>query len=130
MTGALKVVMIVYGVVLVIMGLMNMTMHDLVSGLYGIGQMPGFVLWMGSIIGALLLSIGVWVIVAGRDPLRNIYLVKLIITKAILGVVVTVYAILVGYVEFSQVGGIIILDAVFAVALLALYPWRAASLEE
>ena len=127
MIKALKIVMIIYGVLLILMGLLDITMHDLVIQMYGFSEGPSYVLWMGEVIGALFIAIGVWVIVAGRDPLRNIYWVKLVITVCILGLAVTIHSILVGYVDFSQVVGSIIYDGVFAVAFLALYPWRAAS---
>ena len=130
MVKALKVAMIVYGVIMILAGLMDIFMHDLVTGFYGVGEASGFVLWMGSVIGVLLLSIGVWLIVVGRDPLRNIYFLKLVITKTILCVVISVYSAAVGYVDYSQVMGIIILNAVFAVAFLVLYPWRVASISD
>jgi hypothetical protein len=44
----------------------------------------------------------------------------------ILAVVISSYSIIQGAVDFSQIGIGIIQDGVFAVALLAFYPWRAA----
>ncbi len=41
-------------------------------------------------------------------------------------VVVGISSIIQGYVSFSQTGAVIIMDALFAVAFLVLYPWRAA----
>ena len=73
--------------------------------------------------GAVFIAAGVWVIVAARDLLRHINWVRFEITKSILVPIVTVYSIIQGYVHFSQVGMILILFAVFAVALLAFYPW-------
>jgi hypothetical protein len=126
MVKALKVVLIIYGVILILAGLADIIIPDQVAEGYGIGEIPGYAKWMAAGMGAIFIAAGVWVIAAGRDPLRHIYWVKFVITKSILAVVVTVYSIAQGYVDFSQVGGLIILDAVFAVAFLALYPWRAA----
>jgi hypothetical protein len=72
----------------------------------------------------IVIAIGVWAIAAGRDPLRNIYMVKLLITLNILLLILSLYSISQGYLDFSAVLVHIILDVVFAVALLALYPWR------
>jgi hypothetical protein len=94
--------------------------------MYGFGEVASYVNWMGEIIGAMFIAIGVWVIAAGRDPLRHINWVKFVITVSLLAVVVSAHSILVGYVDFNQVAGSIIFDGIFAVALLALYPWRAA----
>ncbi len=126
MLKALKVVMIVYGVVHILLGLMDLTMHDLVAALYGFGEVARYVNWMGEVIGAIFIAMGVWVIVAARDPLRHIYWVKFAITASSLVLVVGVHSIFVGYVDFSQVGGSIVLAGIFAVALLASYPWRVA----
>jgi hypothetical protein len=130
MIKALKVVMIVYGVILICGGLMDIFAHDVVIRMYGLTEVASFVKWMGEIIGAAFIAIGVWVVAASRDPLRDITWVKLVITKGLLTVVVTVHSIIAGFVDFSQVGQIIILDAVFAVAFLVLYPWRAARISE
>jgi hypothetical protein len=51
--------------------------------------------------------------------------VKFVITLCILAVVADVYSIIKGYVDFSQIPGYIIIDSLFAVLLLAFYPWRA-----
>jgi hypothetical protein len=126
MTTALKVVMIVYGVILILGGLADIVIPDQVAEMYGLGECPGYVKWMAAGMGTILIAAGVWLIAAGRDPLRHIYWVKFVITKSILTVVVTAYSTAQGYVDFSQVMGLIIVDAVFAVAFLALYPWRAA----
>lgn len=126
MLKALKVVMIVYGVVHILLGLMDITMHELVATLYGFGEVARYVNWMGEVIGALFIAIGVWVIFAARDPIRHINWVKFAITTSSLVLVVSVHSILVGYVQFSQVGGSIVLAGIFVVALLASYPWRMA----
>ena len=126
MVKALKVVMIVYGALMILMGLLDITMHDLVAKMYGFGEVASYAKWMGEVIGAIFIAIGVWVIVAGRDPLRHINWVKFVITVSLLAVVVSVHSILVGYVDFSQIKVSIIFDGIFAVAFLALYPWRAA----
>ena len=130
MIKALKVVMIVYGVVLILMGLLDIFAQDVVIEMYGFGEVASYVKWMGEVIGAAFIAIGVWVVVAGRDPLQHICWVKFVITKALLTLVVTVHSVIVGYVDFNQVGVGIIFDAVFAAAFLALYPWRAARLSK
>jgi hypothetical protein len=70
-------------------------------------------------------KVGVWVIVASRDPLRHISWVKFVITMSIIAVIAGVYSIIQGYVEFSQVMVSTLFDGISAVVFLALYPWRA-----
>jgi hypothetical protein len=45
-------------------------------------------------------------------------------------VLVTIHSIVAGFVDFGQVGQLIILYGIFAVLFLALYPWRAARRSE
>ena len=74
--------------------------------------------------GGIYVAAGIWVVAAGRDPVRYISWVKFAITKCVLTVFVNLYAIAQGYIVFSQVGRGIITDAVFGIALLSFYPWR------
>ena len=95
----------------------------------GLGEIPDVcspAMYSMAMVGISFIAAGVFLIVAGRDPLRHINWVKLAIWWAILAVVAGLYSIVQGYVNFSQVGVTIILDAVFAVAFLVFYPWRQA----
>ena len=117
MVKALRVVLIVYGAILLLMGLGGIIIPDQVSGLFGIEEITDDIMYLAAIVSTFSLSIGIWLIIVGRDPLGNIYWVKFAITKAILFVVVEAYLIIKGYVGFNQIGVALILDAVFAVDL-------------
>ena len=130
MVKSLKVVMIVVGTIGILAGLSNIVIPDQAAKLYGFGQIADYVRWISALGGASFVAAGSWVIVASRDPIRHINWVKFEITKCLLFVAVTAYSIIRGYVDFSQVGMLLILFAVFAVAFLAFYPWRAARLSE
>jgi len=124
MVRALRVVLIIYGVILLAMGLGGIILPEQVIELFGIGEVTDDIMYLSVIISTFSISIGIWLIIAGRDPLGNIYWVKFAITKVLLFVVVEVYLIIQGYVDFSQVGMAIITTAVFTAALLVFYPWR------
>lgn len=130
MIKALRVVLIVYGALYLVLGLGGIIFSDQVSGMFGIEEITDDIMYLVAIISVFSISAGVWLIIAGRDPLGNIYWVKFAITKAILSVVVEVYLIIQGCVDFNQVMVAIILDGVFAVLFLAFYPWRAARIIE
>lgn len=125
MRRALKVTLIVFGAVLILEGLIDIIIPDQRARLMGLGEIAGYVKLLMAILGATWVAVGVWLIVAGREPLLHINWVKFAITKCILVVVVSLSSIILGYVNFSQGGPLVILDAVFAVAFLAFYPWRA-----
>ncbi len=130
MIKALRVVLIVYGVILLVMGLGGIIFPDQISGLFGIEEVTDDIIYLAVIVSAFSISLGIWLIIAGRDPLGNIYWVKFAITKTVLFVVVELYLIIQGYVDFNQIVAAIILDGVFAVLFLALYPWRVARISE
>ena len=124
MIKALKVVMIVFGAIGILAGLSDIIVPEQGAKLYGFGEMADYVRWKLALGGASFVAAGIWVIVASRDPIRHINWVKFEITKSLLFTVVTAYAMARGYVSFSQVGGLLILFAVFAVLFLVFYPWR------
>ena len=124
MIKALKVTMIIWGTIAILAGLQYIIFPEQAAERAGFGQIADYVRWFNAFSGAIFISCGVWVIVASRDPIRHINWVKFEITKTLLVLAVTVYSIIQGYVHFSQIGPILVLFAVFAVAFLALYPWR------
>ena len=126
MTKALKIVMIVFGAILVLVGLVNILFPGQWGEMHGMQEGPGYLMWIAALMGVISITVGVWIIIAGRDPLRDINWVKFAITWCILALVIHIYSIIKGYVDFNQVVGFVIIDAVFAILFLALYPWRRA----
>jgi len=130
MVRALRVALFAYGVIGLIIGLVALVFPDQMSEVFRFKETTDDIIVLSAVTGTFSIATGFWLIVAGRDPLRNIYWVKLVITKAILAVVVAVYLIVRGYSDFNQIGSMIIIDGIFAVAFLILYPWRATSINE
>jgi len=124
MITALRVVLIVFALIGIVAGLANIIMPAQVAEMYGFGTIADNMRWIMALGGAGFIAAGIWVIAASRDPIRHIYWVKFEITKGLLLVVVTAYAIMRGYVTFGQVGAMLILFAVFSTLLLVFYPWR------
>ena len=83
MIKALKVVMIVFGVLLILMGIINLFMPEQWAEMHGMGGGPSYVKWMAALSGVFVITVGFWVIVAGRDPIRHINWVKFLITFCI-----------------------------------------------
>ncbi|MCX5997218.1 MAG: hypothetical protein NTV42_06350 [Chloroflexi bacterium] len=126
MIRALKAVLIVFGVTEILLGLMLVIFPDQAASMVGISKAAGYLLYTMASLGMCLIAPSVFLIVAARDPLRHINWVKFAILWCILGVLGGLYAVVQGAVTFNQVGMQIIMDAVFAVLFLALYPYRAA----
>ena len=126
MIRALKVTMIVYGVLGILCGGLYVVIPRQLDVMFGYELGPAYIAAMEVTLGMCFIAACVFLIAAARDPLRHIYWVKYAILFAILMVVADLYSVIQGYVDFGQAVWGIILHAVFAAALLAFYPWRAA----
>jgi hypothetical protein len=126
MIKGLKIAMIVWGAVGILAGLAHIFFLSQLAAMSGLEKGPAYMPWLGAEMGVSWIIPCVFVIIAAvRDPLKHIMWVQCAIAVAVLLLAADVYSTIRGFVTFSQVGGSIIMFAVFAVALLALYPWRA-----
>ncbi len=126
MIRGLKGVLTLYGAILILLGLMFIVAPDQAASMMGFVEITDLGVYIAALCGAGFVTAGVWLIVAGRDPLRHITLVKFAILWSLLAVVAGLYSIVQGVADFSQAGPGIIIDGVFAMAFLAFYPYRAA----
>jgi hypothetical protein len=127
MVKGLKVAMIVWAAVPILIGLAFIFFPRQLGEMMGVVEGgPIFVLHILALLGVSHIAVGAFVIAAAvRGPLKHIMWVQFAITLAVLVVVVMATSIMRGLVTFRQEGGPLIFNAVCAVALLALYPWRA-----
>ncbi|NQT31969.1 MAG: hypothetical protein HQ588_06505 [Deltaproteobacteria bacterium] len=129
MLKALKVILIIFGALTAVMGVMHIFAPGMLLGMMGLAVedlpaacMPA--LYSMAMVGVSFIAGGVYLIVAGtRDIIRNIYWVQFAILWAILAVAGAVYSVIMGYVTFNQVMMPVITDAVFFILLMAFYPW-------
>ena len=127
MIKGLKVAMILWAAVAILMGVAFIFFPTQLEEIGGFEKAPVWVLYILELLGICYIVSGAFIIVAAvRDPLKHIMWVQFAIAAAILNVIVMASSIGRGLVTFSQEGKPLIISAIFAVALLALYPWRAA----
>ena len=126
MIKALKVVMIIWAVIGILVGLAYILFPRQLNEMGGLEQGPDWVLYILALLGICYIATGAFVIRAAQDPLKHIRWVQFAIALSILIVVVAAYSIGRGLVTFGQEAMPLIINAVFAVAFLILYPWRAA----
>ena len=126
MIKALKITMIVYAVIGILVGLAFVFVPRQFGTMFGYGEGPAYVASLCGALGVSLISACIFLIIAARDPLKHILWVKYAIVFAILMFAVHVYSLILGYVNFNQAATDIIVHAIFAIALLAFYPWRKA----
>lgn len=130
MKKALKVIMVILGIILIVEGLADIVIPGQRLSLMGAGENAGYMMAFMTILGATWVAAGIWIVAAGRDPLRHINWVKFVITLPLLLAFALAYSIIKGYVTFDQVAIDLVLDFVFALALFALYRRRAAIINE
>ena len=124
MKRGLKAALIVYGAIHVVLGVPFIIAPHWTAGIFGIGEIAVYVPYLMALLGGGFIAFAFLLIVAGLNPVEHITVVKYAILHAILGTTMGLYAIIQGSVDFSVAGTGIILDAVFAIAFLALYPYR------
>jgi hypothetical protein len=124
MIRGLKIALIVFAVIEILMGLLLVFFPDKLASSGGIHNVTGYLKYIMALLGICLIVPGSFLIVAGRDPLRHINWVKFAIVWFILATAAGLYSIVKGDVDFNHAGILIILHAVFALVLLALYPYR------
>jgi hypothetical protein len=118
--------MIVWGVIGILFGLAYIFVPYELGSMLGFEKGPDYIPAFLASLGGCFIAVSVFVIAAARDPLQHISWVKFAILFSVLGLVIELYSVIRGYVDFSQAGMGIILYAIFAVAFLVFYPYRAA----
>ncbi len=121
MVKALKVTMTAYGAVGALFGLAYVLFPRQSAALFGFEDVSPYLLSTKTALGASLVAIGIFVIIAARDPITNSLWVKFSITFAIFFFVVAVYSIVAGYTDFSQSIVGLIIHAVFGILLIIFY---------
>jgi hypothetical protein len=126
-TKALKVVLIVFGAIWVVLGVLQAFFPNVIRAMMNLGEMPDACspgLYALATLGVSLIAGGIFFIIAGtRDIIRNIRWVQFALLWSILIVAIGVFSILMGHVTFDQAKGGIIVDGVFFILLLVFYPW-------
>lgn len=130
MVKALRVTMIVYASLGILFGLSAIFTPRQLGATFGYEEGPAYVAAILTSLGMSMVVAGSFLIIAARDPLKHILFVKYAIMAALLQLAGTIYSFIVGHSNSKQSVVDIIIYAVFAIALLAFYPWRATRIAE
>jgi len=124
MIKALKIVLIIYAVLGILIGLLMTFAPEQLPGMQSYEKGSEYIFFFLAMLGITIIASSIFIIIASRDPLRNILWVQFTLVLTILMVAVAVYSIVMDYVSFAETGVGLITDSIFAVAFLLLYPWR------
>lgn len=127
MTGVLKALLWIYGIILIVVGVGCVITPDwMAETFYGVENLPNGGLFFAAMLGSLFIPVGIWLATAGRDPIKNITWVKFVILKIGIWLVVEIYTLIKGYIEpDAMVITLLIVDFIFGLAFLIFYPWKA-----
>ena len=124
MIRGLRVAMIVWAAIGILLGLGLVFAPEQLGSMQGYAKGPVYMPYFLALLGATFIVFGAFIIIAARDPLKHIIWVQFAIVWAIIAVIIEASSIGRGLVTFEQVSMALIIDAVFAIAFLALYPYR------
>jgi hypothetical protein len=123
---ALKVILVIFGVVEIVGGLLLSAFPENAASMSGVNEVSGYLKYTMASLGISLIIASVFIIIAAWDPLRHINWVRFAIVWCIFGALAGLVSVIMGYVEFNHAGMQIIMDAAFAVIFLIFYPYRKA----
>jgi hypothetical protein len=124
MKKALKVAMSVYGTGGTLFGLLYLFFPRQAIAMQSSQADSAYLVATKMALGASLVAVGIFVIIAARDPIRNILWAKFAMVFAGLFLTVALYSGFRLHEDVSQASVGIIIHGVALIALLALYPWR------
>lgn len=119
----LKAALIIFGAIHLAQGIVLIVVPDRVTDMSGFENLASSEYFL-AIIGAAFISAGVWFALTGLDPLRNINGVRFAILWASLILVIQLFSLGRGYVDFDQIWFGVVGNAVFTAAFLIFYPYR------
>ncbi len=120
----LKVALVLYGAIYIAQGIILLVAPDWAAENSGFEELASYVPYFLAIIGGTYIAAGVWFAMTGLDPLRNINGVRFAVLWAGLLLVIPLYSLWQGYVDFGQIWFGAALNTIFAVAFLVFYPYR------
>lgn len=122
MIRALKAAMIAYGVIGIFFGLAFIFVPKQLGVSQGFEVVPKYQPYFLMLLGSYYVAPSIFLIVAGRDPVRHISWVRFAILWTILSVLTQLYCLIRGFVTFGQTELGLIIDGAFAVAFIVFYP--------
>lgn len=122
MLRALKVTLIVAAIVSFIFGVMFLIIPDQTGALFNFPEFPPEIRYMVGLWGAAHIAFGVGFVLAARDPARHRTWVQAGVVSYALSLVMTVYYLLRGVIDWSQATVPFIIYIVFLIAFVVLYP--------
>jgi hypothetical protein len=125
MTKVLKVLVIIYSIIFIAIGVLAIAFPEQAADMVGFNDVSDLARYYMGAAGTIWIAVGIWGIIAAFNLLKNIIVVKLLITAGLLSSIGQIVFAIQGYADFSDLLVGILIDGVFAILLLICYPWKA-----
>ena len=119
----LKIALIIYGAIHIAQGIILLVAPDRITDFSGFEELATSEYFL-ALIGGAFIAAGVWFAMTGLDPLKNINGVRFAVLWAGLLLIIPLFTLGRGYVDFGQIWFVVVENAVFATAFLVFYPYR------
>jgi hypothetical protein len=119
---ALKVLLFLYGLIFVVDGLFFIFLQNQTADFLKMDRFSDTTSFFVMQLGAVYIAIGVWLIIAGRNPLKHLHWIKFIFTMLPIGIAAIIYAYVKDYIGLGVLGPMTALDVIIVICLVILYP--------
>jgi hypothetical protein len=125
MNKVLKVLVFIYSIVFIAIGVLAIAFPSQSADMAGFSDVSDLARYYMGAAGTIWIAVGIWGIIGAFNLLKNIIVVKLLITAGLFSAIGQIVFAIQGYADFSDLLVGIIIDGVFAILLLIFYPWKA-----
>ena len=129
MIKPLKITMTIYAISGILLGLAFIAVPSVIGSILSYHSGPTYVPALLAMLGASFISACIFLLIAAKNPIKNILWVKYAIVFAVLSLAVPLYSVLLNHITIIQALAPLVTHTVFAVALLAFYPWHSERLK-
>jgi hypothetical protein len=129
MKKGLQITMILWAAIGILFGLEFLFAPGLVYASTGLQEIPAGVTFFLALLGNMYIVSSFFVLLAARDPLKQILWVQMAMAGSLLDMLAALYFIFRGFIPFNQSGITVIINVILLTAFLAFYPWRKAPAE-
>jgi hypothetical protein len=122
MARALKVLLYLYGLIFIVDALFFIFFQNQTSSFLKMDKFNDTTAFFVMQLGVVYLAIGIWLIIAGRNPLKHLHWIKFIFTLLPIGIAAIIYAYVKDYIGLSILGPMTALDVIIVICLAVFYP--------
>jgi hypothetical protein len=124
MTKVLRVLVFIYSIIFIAIGVLALFFPQQAADSLGFNDLSDLARYYMGGAGVTWIAVGIWGIIAAFNLLKNIIVVKLLITAGLFSAIGQIIFVLQDYASFGDLLVGILVDGVLAILMLIFYPWK------